>query len=624
MNQKFHRKWLALLTGIVMMLPAYGCGGGSQQGGIDLSQHKNTYSIPFQTDAAASNAVLIQPGYVSCYQEKSEEKPKVQIWYDNADSSTNVCSDIGEINNGATAAGLDLSLKYIKEFYNRLLNTSLNFSGAECTDLYTLTGNAAVNLIDASANSVTWNTVPHVSTDASPTDAAFYVRSLQMQDFDSPEYVELTDNYYQVLGEGALRQLYKDGGRISDDSFAKDINVVFSDLADADLSNTALAEMIVKRLDTARAADNDVSIFCLGVKLPYTGWIAVPDRTNSLQQMKLYRQTYVNQETGRSYYLIISGPTEITRAYANSLKNGLSEKIIADPDNTDGYKVESMFTNLQLEEETTTEEDLTGAEDVIQLIIPEDAQAKKKPTPKQQQGTTETTEATTTDTTAETTVTTAADDDNHFETQHFMAVPKEELFTLYNGQDVSALTEYAEKNQFRWKKFMNGVKITSQGAVGYPAGLNAKVRSDANVQIVGSKLYQASLTADGACNWVNVSNSDFANYGTLTTLKEQVYLEFTKKQAPVDTFTWLLEFDLANGSGADYTQFLDSAFTESYSTADLSDSSYFCAMNMNEFAETILSAEDTQIKQKYYVLITLKDTPTTASKAPARQSAPAQ
>ena len=88
------RRSSMVLASVMTLTALAGCGGGkwNPPGEKPPKGYQGVFSLPFEGEATAE-AGLIQPGASSAYSWDSAAKPNVQIWYDNADTSTNVCLD---------------------------------------------------------------------------------------------------------------------------------------------------------------------------------------------------------------------------------------------------------------------------------------------------------------------------------------------------------------------------------------------------------------------------------------------------------------------------------------------------------------------------------------------------
>lgn len=614
MMTKKRKAILAVCLAAMTAAPLAGCGGGSGSQtppfGAAPNGFEGVFSLPYTS--AEGDTALIQPGAVSAYGWDASVKPNVQIWYDNADSSTNLCMDTFEIQKEETRQGLDVSQRSILEFYSRIINTSRDYAGSDHISIYTLSGAHNADLQEAGNNNVFWAPLPDGSD---PSKPEFYVRSLEVDIAETDAngaptaFTDLNSQTYTVLSEGVLRQLYAEGGKISDESFASDLNVVFSDLQDVDLNATELGELIAARLKTARANGNDVTLCCVGVKLPYSGWICVPDRVHSLTSMTIYRQGYVYGQN-RTYYFLISGPTAAAEQYTRNLIVSMGDRVRGDTQNTNGFAPQSLFV-MDQPEESETGSGTAAPERVIRLVADPDAgTAKKAPQPKKGKDSSSEAPAETTTTVSE------APAQSDYKTSHFSFAEEADMLACFRGSDTGAIATYAEKQGLNWKQYMSCVYLEKEGAVSYPAELLSQLRNTETTEIVGAQLYRAALEkADKTgkemnCKWVPVSESDFNATGNLVQLQNEVYVKFNK-QAPAETYAWMLEIDMADKAVDDLSKLIDPAFLEKkYTTADVKNSSYFTAIGLNTFAETILGARDQRVTEKYYVLILLKHTPT--------------
>ena len=611
--QHKHKQILAFLLAAGMLAGTAGCGPSTWTPPGDETGYSGVFSLPFD---AADGTALIQPGSVSAYSWNASEKPKVQIWYDNADCSTGLCLDTYEMQAEETKRGLDLSQQYVSEFYSRLINTTRDFAGSDRISLFTLSGAHSADLEEAANNSVVWAPASG-STDPSKPD--FYVRSLEMEP-DNTEgaaipFKDYNGKNYTILSEGVLRQLYAQGGKITDESFAGELNVVFSDIADVDLTSTELAELVAARLKNARANGDDVSLYCVGVKLPYSGWITVPDRVSSLNSMKIYRQGYKAGLT-RTYYFLISGPTAVAKQYTLNLIANMEDNIPADTSNRNGFAPQSLFVMDEAAEEPESGEGEETPKDRVILLVPDaEAESSKKPANAKKGRNADSSEAAAETTTTASEAPVPAESD--YRTHSFLFAEEADMLACFRGSDVGNIAAYAEKQSLNWKQYMSCVYLEKEGAVSYPAELLMQLRVTEKSEIIGAKLYQASLEKKDkkgkelSCTWQPVSADEFDATGHLVQLQNEVYVKFNK-QAPSETYAWMLEIDLADRLSTDPAGLIDETFLTSYTTADVKNSSYFTAMNLGAFAETILASRDQRVTEKYYVLFLLKHTPTLA------------
>lgn len=161
-NMRVRRAAIASVLAVLMMSTLTGCPGtdggstGTPPFGAPPTGFEGVFALPYEGEATAE-AGLIQPGEVSAYNWDSDAKPNVQIWYDNADSSTNVCMDTFELEQADTQQGLNLSMQYISEFYSRMIYTTREYAGSDHLTLYTLSGSQFADLQEAGNNTVTWN-----------------------------------------------------------------------------------------------------------------------------------------------------------------------------------------------------------------------------------------------------------------------------------------------------------------------------------------------------------------------------------------------------------------------------------------------------------------------------------
>lgn len=609
------RRSSMVLASVMTLTALAGCGGGkwNPPGEKPPKGYQGVFSLPFEGEATAE-AGLIQPGASSAYSWDSAAKPNVQIWYDNADTSTNVCLDSFEREHEDTSQGLNLSMQYISEFYSRIINTSREYAGSDHLTFYTLSGPQFADLQEAGNNTVTWNANPSFD----PVSPGSYVRSLEMEiegEGADLRFKDLGGQSYTVLSDGVLRQLYGENGKITADSFKNDINVVFSDIADVDLTSTELAEMIANRLKEARADGSDVSLYCFGVKLPYSGWISVPDRVHSLNSMTVYRQSYVYGQT-RSYYFIITGPTAAAELYTRNLITDMGDRVPADTQNSNGFRPQSMFVMDPEEESGSTAAE--AAERLISVVPFADEKENKNSGKKAAGKKKEDSEAE-----AETTAAPAAAAESDFRTYGFLSAEEADMLACFRGSDTGDIAKFAEQRNLDWKKFMSCVYLDKD--VYYPAELLTQLNDTENKEIMGAKLYQAKLEKVDSqgkemnCTWLPVSAEEFDATGNLVALQNEAYVSF-EKQNPNETYAWMMEIDLADRIGDDPGKLVEPDFLEHYTSADIKNNAYFSAPNLGTFAETIIRSNDQRVTEKYYVLIILKHSPTTAKNTPGAKN----
>ncbi len=616
-NMRVRKTAIASMLAVLMMSTLPGCQDEEWYPSKEAPPkgYKGVFSLPFEGEATAE-AGLIQPGEVSAYSWDSDVKPNVQIWYDNADSSTNVCMDTFEREQADTQQGLNLSMQYISEFYSRIINTTREYAGSDHLTLYTLSGSQYADLQEAGNNTVTWN----VNQDFKPLEPASYVRGLEKAPLvgngaaSGFGFKDLNGQSYTVLSEGVLRQLYGQNGKITEESFKNDVNVVFSDIADVDLTSTELAEMIANRLKAARADGSDVSLYCIGVKLPYSGWISVPDRVHSLNSMTIYNQGYQYGLT-RAYYFLITGPTAAAELYTRNLINDMGDKIPADSKNENGFAPQSLFLMDPAEE---ADEGETAETDRMITIVPAADTGKSSKNNAKKNKKDSDAEADTTE--AQTDAPTANPSD--YRTFGFVTAEEADMLACFRGSDTGDFAKFAEKRGLNWKQYMSCVYLEKEGAAGYPAELLTQLKDTETKEIMGAKLYQAALEKtdkqgkEMSCTWLPVSAEDFNATGNLVSLQNETYIRF-ERQNPTETYAWMLEIDLADRIGEDPGKLVDPAFKENeYTSSDIKNNAYFSAPNLDTFAETIIRSRDERVTEKYYVLIILKHTPTTVKNTP--------
>ena len=621
-NMRVRKAAIASMLAVLMMSTLPGCGGDNEGKtdappfGAPPTGFEGVFALPYEGEATAE-AGLIQPGEVSAYSWDSDVKPNVLLWYDNADSSTNVCMNTADRQNESTQQGVNLSVECITEFYSRIKNVSTNYAGMDHFQVYTLSGSHFADLQEAGNNTVSWEQ----NQSFNPSMPEFYVRSLEMTAENSvndggPKY--LGDKSYTVLSEGVLRQLYGQNGKISEDSFKNDVNVVFSDIADVDMTSMDLAEMIAARLKAARADGNDVSLYCVGVKLPYSGFISVPDQVHSLTGMTIYPQHY-SPDVTRAYYFLITGPTAAAELYTRNLINSLGDKIHDNQNNTNGFAPQSMFLMDPAEEEDEGE---TAETDRMITIVPaadtgKSSKNNAKKNKKDSDAEADTTEAQTD---------APAANPSDYRTFGFVPAEEADMLACFRGSDTGDFAKFAEKRGLNWKQYMSCVYLEKEGSVSYPAELLAQLRDTETKEIMGAKLYQAALEKtdkqgkEMSCTWLPVSAEDFNATGNLVSLQNEVYVKFNKL-SPSETHAWMLEIDLADRIGEDPGKLVDPAFKgNGYTSSDIKNSSYFSALSLDTFAETIIRSRDERVTEKYYVLMILKHSPTTVKNTPGAKN----
>lgn len=664
-----------------------GCGNGSQSSNseyvvtttaplpIPTELHERKYSLPFQADMlnASPGTGIIQPGETSYYQANQTNSILIRRWYDNADASTNLCED--EIDPLTYPDEMQIARNTIEEFYLRFVSANVS-SIASNTELHLMEGvdEPDLNPENSSVNNAVWSSEPK---DFEVNDPACYVRSLNgtqlhydniyfSEDVSAKEAAQ-----YRIPYDGPMRQLYNETGILKqNDSFAKDINVVFTDLCDSDLDNGRLGAMIRDRLNEARAQGNDVSFYCIGVKLPYYGWVAVPDTrdNSSLQRMLLYWKGYADaaeipadaeeevygKADDRSYYILISGPTALAQEYKDNLLANLNAENIGDSDRS--FVPTEMFTAPPQELES-------NSDSILELVMPNNAAASDSAASDDSAASPQVTAATTNGGGASPSFTRLPNSENPVAasagtettsdvpavqekvgmngvTENVAALTIEETKALFNNNDTSALTQYigsviGAENATQWEKYLCGVAaskyIDLKSAVANPSGTKFQLllmpSDNASQRIVNASLYQAQFTSDPndpynkLCAWMPNAKTSADNLTFLDTEVDLSIAYRTENNVPA----FLLEVELANKKQDDAERCMSTEFFKAYSVqneGDVMNNSYFYAKNLRDMALQILDADDSIVRRKCYVIIVMKETDPTEGTVPTISNAP--